>query len=51
MDNLNKDMTSDQILNEINRYARGEVGMLHAGPCFLQYKLHQELFFRTAEGS
>jgi len=36
------DMPIDEILERMNNN-RGNTERMHAGPCFLQYKFHQEL--------
>lgn len=40
--NFSKDMTIDQILEKMDK-SGANTEMIHAGPCFLQYRLHQEL--------
>ena len=42
MANFRKDMPIEEILKEMNEN-KGTTEIMHAGPCFLQYKLHQEL--------
>lgn len=42
MGEFRKDMPIDEILDKMNNN-RGVTETIHAGPCFLQYKLHQEL--------
>jgi len=42
MGNFSMDMPIDEILERMNNN-RGNTEIMHAGPCFLQYKFHQEL--------
>ena len=39
---FNKNMSIEDILDKMNS-SKGNTETIHAGPCFLQYKLHQEL--------
>lgn len=39
---FNKDTSIGEILEKMNR-SGGNTEIIHAGPCFLEYKLHQEL--------
>lgn len=39
---FNKDMPVEEILKRMDANG-GNVQIIHAGPCFLQFKLHQEL--------
>ena len=42
MASFNTEMSIEDILKIMNN-SGGSVTTMHAGPCFLQYKLHQEL--------
>jgi len=42
MADFKMNMTVEQILGIMNK-SDGHTETMHAGPCFLQYKLHQEL--------
>jgi hypothetical protein len=42
MSEFNQNMSIEQILNKMNK-SDGNTETIHAGPCFLNYKLHQEL--------
>ena len=43
MSNFTKDMSIEAILEKMDKNG-GNTEIMHAGPCFLQFKLHQELF-------
>ena len=48
MGQFTKEMTVEEILKIMNdNKARTET--MHAGPCFLQYKFHQELIIKQQE--
>ena len=49
--NYRKDMSVDEILSIMDK-SDGNTEKIHAGPCFLQFKLHQELLEeqRKAQG-
>lgn len=40
--NYSRDMSVDEILSIMDK-SDGNTEKIHAGPCFLQFKLHQEL--------
>ena len=42
MGKYNKDMSIEEVLKIMNE-SDGNTEIIHAGPCFLHYKLHQEL--------
>jgi len=42
MGEFNKNMSIEEILDKMNNN-ESMTEAIHAGPCFLQYKLHQEL--------
>ena len=48
MGEFNIDMTIEQILDKMNNN-KGVTETMHAGPCFLQYKLHKELLKEQEE--
>ena len=42
MANFTKNMSIEEILKEMNKNG-GNTETIHAGPCFLQFKLHEQL--------